>query len=66
LWRRLCRLEFGVVPEALDPPPGTSHVLYQHLFARRNDLMKSLQRPRARAGEGSLRIRETRMAGFPR
>ena len=69
LWRRLCRLEFGVVPEALDPPPGTSHMLYQHLFARRNDLMKySMQRPQAMAGGKSLRILVAPLgpAGFSR
>ena len=46
LWRRLCRLEFGVVPESLEPPPGTSQALYQHLHARRRDLLRRSMRAR--------------------
>ena len=40
LWWRLCRSDFGVVPEALNPPPGTSHTLYKQLHARRSDLIR--------------------------
>ena len=43
LWRRLCRLEFGVVPS---PRARRGVALYQHLHARRRDLLRRSVRAR--------------------